>query len=157
MKFEAVELNEIDKYCFVIGTKVRPDNSIKEGIRAQIGEAMESLGFSPESYSVTVIKEDNPTDKPEESGYPTLGFGKKYILFAILGDSAASLSNQELEEQRAELARGIFPPEDSQIALVLLEDWQISIVVSKGVPRAFISGVSYDRFTPSQREGYRRR
>ena len=61
MRFEAVELNEIDKYSFVIGTKVRPDNSIKEGIRAQIGEAMESLGFSPESYSVTVIKEDNPT------------------------------------------------------------------------------------------------
>lgn len=153
MRFEAVELNEIDKYSFVIGTKDKPDILLKERIRAQIGEAMESLGFSPESYSVTVQRDDQ--EEPEEPGYPELRPGKIYLLFAISrsGDSAESLS--ELEEKRAELARGLFPPEGSRIALVLLQDSTIGVIVTRGVAMAKVS--SYDhRTTPSRGSRYRR-
>jgi len=154
MRFEAVELNEIDKYSFVIGTKDKPDILLKERIRAQIGEAMESLGFSPESYSVTVQRDDQ--EEPEEPGYPELRPGKNYLLFAISrsGDSAESLSDRELEEKRAELARGLFPPEGSRVALVLLQDSTIGVIVTRGVAMANVS--SYDhRTTPSRGSRYR--
>lgn len=156
MRFEAVELNGIDRYSFVIGTKDKPDIPLKERIRAQIGEAMESLGFSPESYSVTVHKDNE--EEPEERGYPELRPGKNYLLFAISrsGDSAESLLNRELEEQREEIARGLFPPEGSSVALVLLQDSTIGVIVTKGIPKAGI--VQAKRWaTPSQRSGYPRR
>ena len=157
MRFEAVTLSEIDKYSFVIGTKNKPDNDLKERIRSQIGEAMESLGFSPDSYSVTV-RRDN-WEEPEDRGYPELSYHSTYILFAITksGDSAESLSDRELEEQREELARGIFPPEGSRVALVLLQDSSIGVIVTKGIPIATITGANYDRGIPSRRSGYRRR
>lgn len=144
MRFETIRLNPIDKYAFVIGTRDKPDNALKEWIRSQIGEAMASLGFPPDSYSVTI----NRGDKLEEEGereYPSLTAGADYLIFGIInrGDSAESFSDREIEESREELAKAIFPPEGSRIALVILRDSTVSLLITKGVPVVVVKGISY--------------
>lgn len=82
MRFEAVELIDSEFYAFIIETRDKPDNALRERIREQIREAMESLGFSPGSYSVTVLKADS-LEEAEDRGYPKLRREKNipYLVF----------------------------------------------------------------------------
>ncbi len=131
MRFETIELLPYMSYSFIIETREKPDQVLKERIREQIGEAMEALGREPDSYSVTVSQ--GSEENSGEREFPELGKGRNYLLFALRssGDSAESeLSPRELEEEREELARGIFPPRDSRIALVLLQDSAVSVIKS---------------------------
>ncbi len=139
MKFEAIEINEHSKYSFIIGTMSKPDKELKERIRAQIGEAMEALGRPRDSYSVSILQNEEPGEILD-SGYPELDISRDYLLFAMLrsSDSAESLSEGEIEERKEELARGIFSPSGSRIALVLLYDSSLAIVITKVPIPAFI-------------------
>jgi len=140
MRFEAIEINENSKYSFIIGTISKPDDDLKERIRAQIGEAMEALGRPRDSYSVSILQDEEP-EEARDSGYPELDLSRDYLLFAMLrsSDSAESLSEREIEERKEELARGIFSPPGSRIALVLLYDSSLGIVITKMPIPALIS------------------
>lgn len=132
MRFEPIQIRANALYNFYIETWDKPDNALKERIRAQIGEAMGALGREPDSYSVSILQ-NSEAEESGDSEYPELKIGRNYLIFAILGsgDSAESLADKELEEQRAELARGIFPPKNSRIALVLLQDSSISLITTQ--------------------------
>ena len=140
MRFEAIEIQEYCKYSFIVGTAEKPDNSLKEMIREQIGEAMGALGRAPDSYSVSILQNEEPEEARDKT-YPELESSRDYLLFVMLrsSDSAEPLSPRELEEQKAELARGVFAPRESRIALVLLYDSSLGIVVTKMPTAAFIS------------------
>lgn len=150
MRFEAIEIERSANYNFIVGTKDKPDEALKERIREQIREAMEALGREPEGYSVTVMRDDWE-DRPEEREYPTLFPGRNYLLFAMLssGSSGESLSSGELEERKSELAKGVFCPANTKIALVLLQDSRIGVIVTKGVPTAQVTSYVGKR-TPSR-------
>ena len=140
MRFEAIEITDLLRYNFIVGSRLKPDEALKERIRGQIGEAMRALGRKPDSYSVSILH-NTETEEARDNVYPELEVGKNYLLFAMLqsGDSAESpLSNKELEEQQEELARGVFCPEMSRIALVLLYDSSIGIVKTKKAMAGFI-------------------
>ena len=65
MIFEVVELQKNRKYTFIIGTRAKPDNYLRARIREQIGEAMSSLGREPDSYAVSIVKnEEESGEKP---------------------------------------------------------------------------------------------
>lgn len=143
MRFEAIEIKRDISYNFVIGTMAKPDNVLKERIREQIREAMGALVREPDSYSVSILQ----NQEPEESGdseYPELQIGRDYLIFAMLRspNSAESLSDKELEASKAELARGIFPPKRSRIALVLLQDSSFGLITTKkpSSPRVMFVG-----------------
>ena len=140
MRFEAIEIKRSTSYNFIVGTKDKPDEALKERIREQIREAMEALGREPEGYSVTVMR-DEWEDRPEDREYPTLLPGRNYLLFAMLssGSSAESLSSGELEERKSELAKGILCPNNTRIALVLLQDSRIGVIVAEGTAKAQVS------------------
>jgi hypothetical protein len=138
MIFEVVELQKNRKYTFIIGTRAKPDNYLRARIREQIGEAMSSLGREPDSYAVSIVKnEEESGEKP----LPPLQMGRDYLIFAILfsGDSAEIFSEKELEEQREELARGIFAPQGSRVTLVLLHDALVNVLTTEEPisPRVF--------------------
>lgn len=145
MIFNSVDIREHIYYSFVIETRDKPDQDLKEHIRAQIGEAMEALGMAPDSYSVTVSQgygESLGEPNPAISNAPLFGQMKNYLLFAFRssrdssGELAEPLTFAELEEEREELARGIYCPTESRIALVLLQDSSLSLIMSysgKGV------------------------
>lgn len=139
MRFEAIEIERSANYNFIVGTKDKPDEALKERIREQIKEAMEALGRGPDSYSVSILADDR--EEPEDKEYPVLSPGKSYLLFAFRssGDSAESPSPTELEEEREEIARGIFRPDRSKVALVLLYDASLQTVITKGVPLAVLA------------------
>ena len=134
MRFEAIEILPYMHYGFIIETKEKPEEALKERIREQIGEAMGALGREPESYSVTVCQ--GYEESLGEREFPEFGQSRNYLLFALRsgGDSAEPLSPRELEEEREELARGIFAPRESRIALVLLQDSSISLIRSDNSP-----------------------
>lgn len=136
MRFEAVEIQRAALYNFVIETRSKPDNDFRESIREQIREAMEALDRKPESYSVSIIQ--GREEETRERQFPTLEPGKNYLLFAIVDkdESGDSLTKRELEEQKEELARGIFPPERSRVAMVLLYNSIVGVVITKKVPIA---------------------
>ena len=80
---------------------------------------------------------------------------KNYLLFAIVdnGEAGDSLPNRELEEQREELAKGIFAPERSRVALVLLRDSLVGVVVTNKPVVAHISR-PIAKAVPLRRRGY---
>ncbi len=139
MIFNSVDIRSHIFYSFVIETRDKPDQVLKEHIRAQIGEAMRALGREPDSYSVTVSQgsgESLGEPNPAISNVPKFGQCRDYVLFAFRfsGDSAEPLTFAELEEEREELARGIYCPTQSRISLVLLQDSSLSVLLSnKGV------------------------
>ncbi len=132
MRFEAIEIERDSKYSFIVGTVEKPDNALRDRIREQIREAMEALGRDPDSYSVSILQNEEP-EEARDKAYPELQGSRNYLLFAMLrsSNSAESLSARELEEQKEEIARGIFPPRESRIALVLLYDSSLGIIVTK--------------------------
>lgn len=134
MRFEAIEIQRVALYNFVVETRSKPDNDFRESIREQIREAMEALDRKPESYSVSIIQ--GREEETRERQFPTLEAGKNYLLFAIVDkdESGDSLTKRELEEQKAELARGIFPPERSRVAMVLLYNSLVGVVITKKPP-----------------------
>mgnify|MGYP000173178471 CR=1 FL=1 len=131
MIFEAVELQKNRKYTFIIGTRAKPDNYLRARIREQIKEAMTSLGREPDSYAVSIVRneEEENRDKP----LPLLQINRDYLIFGILfsGNSAESFSEKELEEQREEVARAIFAPKDSRVTLVLLQDALVNVITTE--------------------------
>ena len=131
MIFEVVELQKNRKYTFIIGTRAKPDNYLRARIREQIGEAMSSLGREPDSYAVSIVR--NEEEENREKALPPLQIGRDYLIFATLfsGDSAESFSERELEEQREEVARGIFAPKDSRVALILLQDALVNVIATE--------------------------
>jgi hypothetical protein len=131
MIFEIVELKKNRKYTFVIGTRAKPDNYLRARIRNQIDRAMSYLGREPDSYAVSIVR--NEEEESGEKPLPPLQMGRDYLIFAILfsGDSAESFSEKELEEQREEVARGIFAPKNSRVALVLLRDALVNIITTE--------------------------
>lgn len=131
MIFEIVELKKNLKYTFVIGTRAKPDNYLRARIRNQIGGAMSSLGREPDSYSVSIVR--NEEEERGEKPLPPLQMGRDYLIFATLfsGDSAESFSEGELEGQREEVARGIFAPNNSRVTLVLLHDALVNIITTE--------------------------
>lgn len=140
MRFEAIEIAEWINYNFIVGSRLKPDEALKERIRGQIETAMRALGREPDSYSVSILHNTEP-EEVRDKLYPELEVGKNYLLFAMLqsGDSGESpLSNKELEEQQEELARGVFCPQMSRIALVLLYDSSIGIVKTKKSMSGFL-------------------
>jgi hypothetical protein len=143
MNFEILEIDENKLYNFVIGTRSKPDSQLKARIRAQIREAMESLGRSEDSYSVSIVRneEETPKEKEPEPMRP----GSNYLIFAILysGDSAELPSDKELEEEKEELARGIMVPHSSRVALVLLYDQMIRTLVTEKPGRVFLGDPLY--------------
>ena len=130
MIFEVVELQKNRKYTFIIGTRAKPDNYLRARIRDQIGEAMSSLGREPDSYAVSIVRNE---EENREKTLPPLQIGRDYLIFAILfsGDSAESFSERELEGQREEVARGIFAPNNSRVTLVLLHDALVNIITTE--------------------------
>lgn len=132
-----------NKFNFIVGTRVKPDNVLKEKIRAQIGEAMGAFGISPEGYSVMVIEEPGGEESPKENGisvfsdFPGFRIEINYILFVLLsgGGSGEFPPDKELEEIKAEIAGGIICPDKSQIALVLLYDASIEVLITEGYAR----------------------
>ena len=150
MRFEAVEIRRDALYNFIVETRAKPDNALRETIREQIREAMEALERTPESYSISIIQ--GREEDTRERQFPTLEPGKDYLLFAIVdnGNDKESPSNRELEEQRGELARGIFPPDKSRVALVLLYDSLVGVVITK---KLIIASISHQiaKTTPSRR------
>ena len=130
MIFEVVELQKNRKYTFIIGTRAKPDNYLRARIRDQIGEAMSSLGREPDSYAVSIVRNE---EENREKTLPPLQIGRDYLIFATLfsGDSAESFSERELEEQREEVARGIFAPKDSRVALILLQDALVNVIATE--------------------------
>lgn len=132
MRFEAIEIKRNSKYSFIVGTAEKPDKALREQIRNQIREAMESLGREPDSYSVSILQNEE-LEEARDREYPELNGSRDYLLFAMLRspDSAESLSHAELEEQKEELSRGIFAPRESRIALVLLYDSSIGIIITQ--------------------------
>lgn len=140
MRFEAIEIDKFYRYSFVIETRDKPDREIKEHIRAQIREAMEALGREPDSYSVTVSQ--GSEENPGEREFPTLEGNKNYLLFAFRssGEVTDSRSLEEIGEEREELARGIFAPRGSRIALVLLQDSSLSVIKSEYNERRVLIG-----------------
>jgi len=132
------------KYQFIVGTRVKPDNALKERIKGQIREAMGAFGIPPEGYSVTVIEEPGGEEKENGSSVfsdsPRFGIRKNYVLFAILsgGESGEFPPDKELEETKAEIAEGINCPEESRIALVLLYDASIDILITEGYGRLLL-------------------
>lgn len=132
MRFEAIEIERDSKYSFIVGTAEKPDQALKERLRAQIWEAMEALGRAPDSYSVSILQNREPEEARDKT-YPELRGSRDYLIFAMLSgsDSAESLADRELEEQKEEIARGIFSPRESRIALVLLYDSSLGIIVTK--------------------------
>ncbi len=160
MRFEAIGIDENSLYNFFIGTKEKPDSDIEDLIKEQIRAAMEALGREPGSYSVIIGQADR--EEPEESPFPSLGPGSDYILFAIRrssrgeGYSAESMETRDLLELQKQWAKMIIPPEDSRIALVLLQDCSLGVIISGRVPIvSIVSG--YDRATPSRRSSRYRR
>ena len=145
MRFEAIEIQEYCKYSFIVGTAEKPDNSLKEMIREQIGDAMGALGRAPDSYSVSILQNEEP-EEARDTGYPELKMGRKYILFAMLrsSESSESLSIRELEEQKEELSKGIICPKNSRIALVLLYDSSISLMNTQKPSNAKITFIEND-------------
>ena len=145
MRFEAIEIQEYCKYSFIVGTAEKPDNSLKEMIREQIGEAMGALGRAPDSYSVSILQNEEPEEARDKT-YPELESSRDYLLFVMLrsSDSAEPLSPRELEEQKAELARGVFAPRESRIALVLLYDSSISLMNTQKPSNAKITFIEND-------------
>lgn len=131
MRFSLIELNDDVSYSFVIGTAIRPDNALKESLRAQIQEAMESLGRAADSYSVSIVR--NPGESPGGSEVPPMQIGGSYILFAMLSgdDPTEVLTEEELAEFREELAHGLTVPPDSRIALVILYNAIVSVIESQ--------------------------
>ncbi len=147
MRFEAIPIEKFSLYNLFIETEDKPDQDLKDLIRAQIREAMEALGREPNSYSVIIGQADR--EEPEESPFPYLAPGGDYLLFAIRrssrGDSAESMGAQDLEELKRELAVSIIPPEDSRIALVLLYDAYVTVIPSQSY--APILSSSYDIYS----------
>ena len=139
MRFEAIEIRKDALYNFVIETRSKPDNDFRESIREQIREAMEALDRKPESYSVSIIQ--GREEETRERQFPTLEPGKNYLLFAIVDkeESGNSLTKRELEEQKEELTRGIFPPERSRVAMVLLHNSLVGVMITKKPPMAMVS------------------
>ena len=92
---------------------------------------MSYLGREPDSYAVSIVR--NEEEESGEKPLPPLQMGRDYLIFAILfsGDSAESFSEKELEEQREEVARGIFAPKNSRVALVLLRDALVNIITTE--------------------------
>ena len=133
MIFEVVELQKNRKYTFIIGTRAKPDNYLRARIREQIGEAMSSLGREPDSYAVSIVR--NEEEENREKALPPIQIGRDNLIFAILfsGDSAESFSEGELEGQREEVARGIFAPNNSRVTLVFLHD-ALVIFITKQEP-----------------------
>lgn len=133
MRFEAIPIRGINKYNFIILTKGKPDSALREAIRSQLDKAMEALGRKEDSYSVSIL-EDDRAEEPGDTGYPELKPGANYLLFAFRSgrDSAEYPSPRELEEEREELARGIFKPSGSRLALVLLYDSRLQVITTEG-------------------------
>lgn len=139
MRFEVIEIERGALYNFIVETRSKPDNALRESIREQIREAMEALDRNPESYSVSIIQ--GREEETRERQFPTLEPGKNYLLFAIVDkdESGDSLTNRELGEQKEELAKGIFPPERSRVAMVLLYNSLVGVVITKKAPIAMVS------------------
>ena len=131
MRFEIFDIEEYLRYAFIIGIGTKPDNYLKERIRDQIREAMESLGREPESYSVSIVR--NEEEESGESGMEPLRIGRKYLIFALLssGELDDSLSDRELEEEKRELSKGIFCPQGSWVTLVLLYDATVKMIATE--------------------------
>lgn len=139
MRFEAIQIRGSNKYNFIILTRDKPDSELKERIRAQIREAMEALGRKEESYSVSIL-EDDRAEEPGDIGYPELKPGANYLLFAFRSDrdSAEYPSPRAFEEEREELAKGIFKPSGSRVALVLLYDSRLQAIITEGRQRSVL-------------------
>jgi hypothetical protein len=130
MRFEIFDIDPNKKYSFVIGTRAKPDTLIKERIRAQVTEAMSSLGRDPESYSVSIVQSEEPDlGEPE---LPVLSGRRDYLIFALLhtGEGQEPISGRELEETKEEISRGLFCPEGSRVTLVLLYDCTVRAIVT---------------------------
>ena len=153
MRFEAVEIRRDALYNFIVETRAKPDNALREHIRGQIREAMEALDREPDSYSISILQ--GKEEETRERQFPTLEPRKNYLLFAIVdnGEAGDSLPNRELEEQREELAKGIFAPERSRVALVLLRDSLVGVVVTNKPVVAHISR-PISKAVPLRRRGY---
>ena len=145
MRFEAIQIRGINKYNFIILTKGKPDSALRESIRSQLHKAMEALGREPDSYSVSILQNEE-AEETREREYPELKISRNYLLFAMLrsSNSGESLSPRELEEQKEEIARGIFPPRRSRIALVLLYDSSLEVIVTQMPSNAKITYIEND-------------
>lgn len=120
---------ETDKsYNFLIGSREKPDRALKEGIRREITAAMGELGVPGDRLSVSVIQ-DSP-EPSSSSEIPELKVRERYLLFVLLSSDGSPLSEEELEEQKREIAREFRVPQDSTIALVLLRDCFVTLLKS---------------------------
>ena len=131
MKKIIYKIDKMRRYNFIIGTWERPDYDLKNRIRAQIGEAMEALGRTSESYSVSIIQSEGETG---EEGLIILEGGSNYLIFFLLDSrSGETSSDLELEEEKEEIAQGIATllPDNSRAALVLLYNCTIEMIEGK--------------------------
>lgn len=133
MRYAIFEINPYRSYGITIGSRVKPDSTLRERIQSQIDTAMEALErISPQTHRIAIIHDGDISEIGVPEVLPYLKPYKQYLIFAILysrDESREPLAPQDLESYRKELL-GMFEGilGSTRGALVLLQDCSVSIL-----------------------------